>query len=272
MLKIEIVDGTVALIKSDSLSLLELYADKASQNDYVVPCFPEDQDDGTFLLYLHRTELEQITRSQILDLMKYSSSQPRDRRGRFAGRATTEALTNIKEEWFTDKKGRVTNVKYGGPNQEFRLSLTTRFGEGPTLQVLMFNPSKGGHDKQDKTLVMTQTVARKNGFGAIHVVNLYTVREQNSIRVPKIKDKGIVPFSKVASKDATHTLLAFGSSLQSGDKNQAAHTRKAVKYFKSKTKLVTLGLSKSGAPKHPVAYPTFNPSGKFENYSVTDES
>jgi hypothetical protein len=278
MVTIDVFESSVGIIQSDSVSLLVSYSDKIASKGYVIPCEPEEQDDGTYKLYFHHTELKQITLEDVKDILKdvtkAGRNQIRDRNGRWAemglGKpaAVSGALTNIKEYWHTDKKGRVTNAKYGGKNQEFRLSLTTKFAEGPVLQVLMFNPSLGGHNKQDKTLVMAQTVARKNGFGTIHVINLYTVREQNSIRVPKIKDKGIIPMSLVANKKATHTLVAFGSSLQSGDKNQVKHTKKALKYLKSKTKLVALGTAKNGAPKHPVAYPTYNPSGKFEDFVV----
>lgn len=285
-MKYYVEDALIGVIETATEEEAYKYTYRASDLGYVVPAFPQEFD-GTWSVRFTHDDLKQITKADVWEVVSEEkklkprrmpqvgrhggfeeTEHPRGPNGRFADKPdapkTKPAESNIVEMTHTDKKGRVTTARYSGPNQEFRLSLTRRFADGPTLQVLMFNPSKGGHDKTDKTLINCETVAKKNGYGAIHVINLYTVREQTAALVPKIADKGVVPLSLVASKDATQTLVAFGK-LKSGDPGQAAHTDNMLNELSKSSEIVTLHPDQEKV-LHPLWYHMYNLPAKLSKY------
>ena len=181
----------------------------------------------------------------------------------------TNALINRSVESGTLKNGHVITAEFGGFNKEFRLSYTRRFSIGPILQILMFNPSNGDAYNTDKTLTDSCTIARKNGYGAIHVINLYTVIEQTASKVPLIADKGVVPIKEVIHKDAETTLVAFGD-LKSGNITQYSHMLKTLDALSLITKLVCLGTSKSGLPRHIQNSHINNPDAVLKEFIYED--
>jgi hypothetical protein len=284
-MKYYVDEATIGVIEADSEEELLPFVESAGDLGYVVPAFPQLFDGVWSIRFMH-TELKQILKEDVWAVITAVSEKagkrgrprkvtptsanprfeehehPRGPDGRFAH--SSAATSNIVTKSHIDKKGRETTAVYSGPNEEFRLSLTRKFGEGPTLQVLMFNPSIGGHDKNDKTLINCETIAKKNGYGSIHVINLYTVREQTAAKVPAIADKGVVPLDLVRNKEATQTLVAYGK-LKSGDAGQEAHTNNMLNELSKHTEVVTLHPDESKV-LHPLWYHMFNLPAKLGKY------
>ncbi len=82
-------------------------------------------------------------------------------------------------------------------------------------------------------------------------------------------DKGIVPLHEVRDPTATHTLVAYGD-LKSGDSAQDAHKHSMLKELKKHSKLVTLGVSKRGNPRHPMGYHMYNPTAELKEFVIED--
>lgn len=138
----------------------------------------------------------------------------------------------------------------------YRLTLLRVWDAGMHLLVVcMLNPSTADADLDDPTILALNDFAFKWGFGGILVVNL------NAFRASKPEVMRAAP-DPVGTKNgpaiddallyaAGTSGLALAAWGNGGDKGQAAVF--CEKAAKAGVRLVCLGVTKDGSPKHPMA-------------------
>lgn len=118
----------------------------------------------------------------------------------------------------------------------------------------MLNPSTADHFRNDPTVARCETRARDMGAGAFRVVNLFAFRATDP-RDLRRADDPVGPGNDVtlraAARWADMTICAWGAH---GD-----HRGRAAKVLhllrQTGRPLFTLGLTKGGAPRHPLYLP-----------------
>ena len=91
-----------------------------------------------------------------------------------AARASVEAqlAAGRKPDW--PRAGGVILQPGGSPSVD--LALTRRWAEGPPLVVCMLNPSTADAEEDDPTIRRCVGFAKRDGFAALEVVNLFAFR------------------------------------------------------------------------------------------------
>jgi hypothetical protein len=148
----------------------------------------------------------------------------------------------------------------------YRYLLTREWTQGaPKLTFVMLNPSTADAREDDPTIRRCIGFAKREGFGGIRVVNLYAFRATD----PKIMLREIDPVGPANDTHITgacldrHVIAAWGA-------NAAPHRVKEVLRIldRARARLFSLGVTSSGAPRHPlyvkgdqpfVPYPTQHP-------------
>jgi hypothetical protein len=144
----------------------------------------------------------------------------------------------------------------------YRYSLTRSWGRGHRLSFVMLNPSRADANVDDPTIRRCMAFARREGASGIIVANLYAFRATKPEDLRRAED----PFGprnrealREAARDAAATELplicAWGAL---GD----SHAAIAI-FRRTKARLVCLGRTACGAPRHPLYVRADQP---FENY------
>jgi hypothetical protein len=74
------------------------------------------------------------------------------------------------------------------PTGRYRYSLGRRWSAGPTLAIIMLNPSQADGSVDDPTIRRCIGLAQGWGFGAIAVVNLFAYRSPHPKALRQTKD------------------------------------------------------------------------------------
>jgi hypothetical protein len=144
-------------------------------------------------------------------------------------------------------------------NDLHRYELHRRWALGPAALFVMLNPSTADHRTDDPTIRRCIGFAKREGFAAIAVVNLFSYRatdpselvdavgagidvnpEENSIIVTRYM---AAPASEIGLRVA-----AWGAWFDSHQNFARIHPEKMT----ARTPLHSLGVSKSGQPRHPL--------------------
>lgn len=126
----------------------------------------------------------------------------------------------------------------------------------PLLIVCMLNPSRADSERDDPTMLALIHFARLWGYGGVLVINLYDFRSSSpsamfaqDMRMSVENVEYQIAALDLAIEQKTPVLVAWGNdgSRENADKGfiEAAAARGID--------LVCLGLTASGAPKHPAA-------------------
>ncbi|MEO1536986.1 MAG: DUF1643 domain-containing protein [Pseudomonadota bacterium] len=136
--------------------------------------------------------------------------------------------------------------------EKYRYSLTSVWEEGaPRLLYVMLNPSKATELSNDPTIERCERRARRLGYGAFGVVNLFGLRETSPARLKSAEQpEGPDNMAQIeaAAKWSDHVLAAWG--VHGAHRNQGA--RVLPKLRDSGKPLFHLGLTKGGHPRHPL--------------------
>ncbi len=141
-------------------------------------------------------------------------------------------------------------------NGIYRYSLVREWlvGDG-ILCYIMLNPSTANVLEDDNTLIRCSGFARQWGFAKMRVVNLFAIRSTDPKKLKEFADPigGIWNDATIrtAVKAAKQVIVAWGNhgSLHGRDKE-------VLKILKTmKIEPMCLGITKSGAPKHPLYLP-----------------
>lgn len=124
----------------------------------------------------------------------------------------------------------------------------------PLLVVCMFNPSTADARKDDPTILRLFRFATTWGYGGFLVINLYSYRSSDPV---ECKAEGENAFGDaqpeawaqaldIAARQGSPVLVAWGNLASEADVAPFYQTANDLD-------LICLGLTKSGAPKHPAA-------------------
>lgn len=136
----------------------------------------------------------------------------------------------------------------------YRYALTRDWGQGARVAFVMLNPSTASHLRNDPTVARCETRARDMGAGAFRVVNLFAFRatlprdlRQAEAPVGPQNDRWL----RRAALWADHLICAWG--------NDGAHLGRDAEVMallrQTGRPLFHLGLTQSGAPRHPLYLP-----------------
>lgn len=128
----------------------------------------------------------------------------------------------------------------------------------PAVQSLLFimlNPSKADAEKDDPTIRRCMGFARRDGFGGIHVLNLYALRATNprdlwtaDDPVGPDNDQHLAGVLIMAAEDDRPVVAAWGA-------NARPDRVAAVCAMFGGYRLSAFGTTKAGAPRHPLYLP-----------------
>ncbi|MGZ2259548.1 DUF1643 domain-containing protein [Roseobacter sp. A03A-229] len=139
--------------------------------------------------------------------------------------------------------------------EAYRYSLSRVWDAGgPRVNFVMLNPSKADELRNDPTVERCERRARKLGFGAFEVTNIFAWRETD----PQTMRKATKPIGPAnddvliqAAKRADHVIAAWGVHGAHQDRGVAV----ARLLHDAGCALYHLGTSKDGHPRHPLYLP-----------------
>lgn len=134
---------------------------------------------------------------------------------------------------------------------QYRYGLSRRWATGPALLYVMLNPSTATETANDPTIERCERRARALGYAGFGVVNLFAfraTRPQDLMRstdpVGPLNDAAIT----LALRRADQVLCAWG--VHGGHGGQDRRVLEILR--RSGRPLLHLGLTKAGAPRHPL--------------------
>lgn len=134
----------------------------------------------------------------------------------------------------------------------FRYSLARKWGEDPSLVFVMLNPSTADAAVDDPTIRRCMGFAQRDGFDGIQVVNLYAYRATDPKALRACPDP-IGPENNrflhlLLAEQARHgtPVVAAWGALADADRVEEVLT------MVPSVKWRCLGLTKAGAPRHPL--------------------
>jgi hypothetical protein len=168
----------------------------------------------------------------------------------------------------TERDGMKRGATYGlgGIHGIYRLILTREWGPGPSACFIGHNPSTATHEAEDPTTLAWAHFARENGFGRYVAVNLYPFRSSDPAacrawvadwdkrQAWDVRDALMMNESVVVAeaKKADRVVACWGALAQ--DWNWVEHVVEAIQSGEAPyPDIFCLGLTASGAPKHPLA-------------------
>ena len=141
----------------------------------------------------------------------------------------------------------------------YRYTLSRHWGPGEALMFVMLNPSTADADLDDPTIRRCVGFAKREGFSALTVVNLYAYRATDPKALLTCGDPVGPDNDQILSlyllRPWTYTqpvVCAWGA-------NAKPDRVKAFMEKHDEGNLFCLGTTKSGAPKHPLYIPANQP-------------
>jgi hypothetical protein len=136
----------------------------------------------------------------------------------------------------------------------YRYLLWRRFGPGPRLLVIGFNPSTADAVRDDPTVARCAALARRERAGVLEVANLYALRATDPADV-RTADDPLGPDVDAQLLDAIaradRIVAAWGSlAARPADGPRVELVRRAARA--ARRPLLCLGTTRSGAPRHPL--------------------
>jgi hypothetical protein len=136
--------------------------------------------------------------------------------------------------------------------ERYRYGLTRVWKSGAQrILFVMLNPSKATELANDATVERCERRARRLGYGAMRVCNIFAWRETHPDQMKKaphpvgpLNDEAL----ELAAEWADHILCAWGAH---GD-HRGQGKRVADLLMRGNTPLLTLGQTKAGHPRHPL--------------------
>lgn len=131
----------------------------------------------------------------------------------------------------------------------YRYLLWRRWAEADSLLFIMLNPSTADAERDDPTIRRCIGFARSWGFGGVEVVNLFAWRATLPRALARARDP-VGPHNDRAISQAVArsraVIAAWGVHGALGDRDEQ------VAQLLAATRLRCLGLTRDGAPRHPL--------------------
>lgn len=139
----------------------------------------------------------------------------------------------------------------------YRYWLGRRWGDGESLAFVMLNPSTADADEDDPTIRKCVGFARRLGYSAIGVMNLFAYRATDPKVLMRAKREGVDvvgPETDARLGTLLRSNLALGNGVVAAWGAQTgidARIREVLDMPGSRA-LCTLGLTAKGVPRHPL--------------------
>ena len=133
-------------------------------------------------------------------------------------------------------------------DRAYRYVLTRRWDDGPVMTWIMLNPSTADADTDDPTIRRCIGFARREGCGAIRVVNLFALRATSPNALRASSDP-VGPDNDSFLRERTHAeyvVAAWGA--HGGLHGRSHEVRAALRHLP----LLCLGVTPGGEPRHPL--------------------
>jgi len=151
-------------------------------------------------------------------------------------------------------------------DEKHRYYLFRRFDDGPILAWVMLNPSSADAENDDPTIRRCISFAKREGYGAIEVYNLFTQRtsDPSEVDYENINEEDQRnQFNEMMFTQAKSIVVAWGNVAKKNmQKSEMARA------LSGNTNLLCLGTTKSGQPRHPLYVRADQP---FEQYAFPIE-
>ena len=138
---------------------------------------------------------------------------------------------------------------------QYRYSLTREWSSLRRVVWIMLNPSTADARQDDPTIRKCVGFARKWGYGGIEVVNLFAYRATNPNALAKFSQPiGLdndFYIRRAVNNNAGLVIPAWGANPFAKDRVLPVHRL----LFEVKEIIRCLGITKSGAPRHPLYVP-----------------
>lgn len=137
---------------------------------------------------------------------------------------------------------------------QYRYRLERTWSNGPVIAWIMLNPSTADAERDDPTIQRIIGYSRRWGFGTALVVNLYAYRATDPGQLWQVPD----PVGPDNDRHLTEALtgvevIAAWGAMACGERVRAVLGLHAA--APGAGRLQVLGLTKAGAPKHPLYLP-----------------
>jgi hypothetical protein len=139
------------------------------------------------------------------------------------------------------------------PCGRYRYRLDRRWSDGPAMGFIMLNPSTADADKDDPTIRRCIGFAKREGCGALIVVNLYALRATKPAELWATRpDQRHGPRSSIEYDGAIRQvdgplIAAWGAEVVRNDPEMDEMAR----WYHGR-RLLCLGKTKDGHPRHPL--------------------
>jgi hypothetical protein len=136
----------------------------------------------------------------------------------------------------------------------YRYRLTRCWGDAPMLPFVMLNPSTADADLDDPTIRRCMSFARREKMGGIVVSNLYALRATDPQRLKEVNDP-FGPGNQDALSEIGTDAVAYNVPIVCawGAHGTLLSTYQACDDLKKHgARLVCLGKTKEGFPRHPL--------------------
>ena len=140
------------------------------------------------------------------------------------------------------------------PCGRYRYRLTRRWDDLPLLPFVMLNPSTADEYEDDPTIRRCMGFARREGLGGITVANMYGLRATNPGDLLRANDpfgpendRALYELAFEAVVNRVPIVCAWGAR-----GSRSNHHMRSFWQAGAKLKLVCLGKTKDGHPRHPL--------------------
>jgi len=125
----------------------------------------------------------------------------------------------------------------------------------PRCVFLMLNPSTATEEFLDPTVTRCMKAAQRWGFGACEVVNLFAYRATDPTQLRTVEDPvGLGNDGAIRSAAVSADLFVVAWGVHGAFR--ARETAVVQQLMKDGVELFSLGVTKSGAPRHPLYLPS----------------
>lgn len=143
------------------------------------------------------------------------------------------------------------------PDGVYRYWLGRRWADGETLRFIMLNPSTADADLDDPTIRKCVGFARRLGYSAIGVMNLFAYRATDPkelVRAMKAGVDVVGPETDARLGTMLRSNLALGNGVVAawGAQSGIDERVREVLRMEGSRALCTLGLTAKGVPRHPL--------------------
>lgn len=140
----------------------------------------------------------------------------------------------------------------------YRYRLGRRWGQGTTMLFVMLNPSTADGTEDDPTIRRCIGFAKREGHAALDVVNLFAFRATDPRELTHAVDP-VGPGNDAAIADAVQgaavVVAAWGATVPRARSARPAEVLRLL----SACPVMALGLTATGAPRHPLYLPAAAP-------------